>query len=237
MPRGPCGFRWKVLAVRSAPGQTLRPASCDRHTLHSVAHDGQAHQRRTRIGPAQPLRGGAAQRGTGRPQQLVADSNQSPTATSTPEQPVAHSDLTSRSQRHHPSPTATLIFQESIKNHPHRRARPKRPDTEAPKFHTEIIEAYHTICPELPKIKGWTQQRREALDARIAERKSDGKPADEVTYWRGFFEQVAASDYLCGKVNGFRASLGWLIQPNNFLKTIEGNYDNRQSITEARAHG
>jgi uncharacterized protein YdaU (DUF1376 family) len=113
-----------------------------------------------------------------------------------------------------------------------------RPGTATPPaFHQKVIEAYHELCPALPQVKVWTDVRRRALDARIAERKAAGKPADTVDYWRGVFTLVAASDFLCGRASSFRADLPWLLKPENFAKTIEGRYGEVHSKTEARAHG
>src|SRR5205807_624588 len=55
------------------------------------------------------------------------------------------------------------------------------------KFHKEIVAAYHEICPDLPPVKIWTEGRRKSLDARIAERRASGKPADTIDYWRSLF--------------------------------------------------
>jgi hypothetical protein len=100
--------------------------------------------------------------------------------------------------------------------------------------HEEVIRAYHEILPEAPQVKVWSKKRRQALDARIRERCKDGKPAATIAYWRGFFEQVAASDFLCGRATSFVASLEWLLRPENFLKVIEGNYANRTNGARAR---
>jgi hypothetical protein len=101
-----------------------------------------------------------------------------------------------------------------------------------------VIDAYHELCPELRRVKSWTDGRRSLLDARIAERKAAGKAADTIGYWYGFFKDVASSDFLCGRSGNFRAHLEWLLKPDNFAKTIEGNYINRTRPTNgASAHG
>jgi hypothetical protein len=76
-------------------------------------------------------------------------------------------------------------------------------------------------------VKVWTKKRAGALAARIRERCRDGKPADSIGYWRKFFEQVAASDFLSGRAGDWRADLEWLITSGNFTKVIEGKYENR----------
>jgi hypothetical protein len=95
-------------------------------------------------------------------------------------------------------------------------------------FHQRIIEAYHQILPGAPKVKAWSTKRRRALDARVHERCKDGRPADTIEYWRSLFKTVAASDFLCGRATDFVANIEWLLRPENFLKVIEGQYDNRR---------
>lgn len=94
----------------------------------------------------------------------------------------------------------------------------------ASEFHRQVIECYHATLPSLPRVKSWTKRRAQALDARISERKNEGKPADTLDYWTSFFESVARSDFLCGRSTAFRADLEWLLRPENFLKVIEGRY-------------
>jgi hypothetical protein len=99
-----------------------------------------------------------------------------------------------------------------------------------PAFHDEVIAAYHTHCADLPGVKDWNDKRRKALNARISERLKDGKPADTIAYWHEFFDTVAASDHLNGRgKSDWRANLEWLLQKSNFLKVIEGSYQNRGS--------
>jgi hypothetical protein len=76
-------------------------------------------------------------------------------------------------------------------------------------------------------VKAWTDKRRKALDARIAERLKDGKPADHPDYWREFFATVADSSFLSGREGVWRADLEWLLTEKNFVKVIEGRYANR----------
>lgn len=94
-------------------------------------------------------------------------------------------------------------------------------------FHREVIAAYHELLPDLPRVKAWPAKRRQALDARIRERCKDGKAANEITYWRAFFGHVRESDFLSGRRTDFCADLSWLLKPENFLKVIEGKYNNR----------
>ena len=55
----------------------------------------------------------------------------------------------------------------------------------------------------------------------------ENRPVRSRTGVSGFFEKVAASEFLCGRSVDFTADLEWLLRPENFLKTIEGRYDKR----------
>lgn len=128
-----------------------------------------------------------------------------------------------------PSPESEVSFGNS-------RARLRAQRVTVPAFHQVVIDAYHRILPDLPRVKAWSKSRRQALNARIGERVADGKPANTIDYWNGFFETVAASDFLTGKVKDFRADLEWLLRPENFLKVIEDKYTPRARADQDRRH-
>lgn len=91
----------------------------------------------------------------------------------------------------------------------------------------QIVAAYHEQLPDLPKVKVWSDKRRRLLKARIREHKARGQPADTPDYWQRVFRKAAASDFLCGRDGGkWRADLEWLLGQSNFIKLIEGKYDN-----------
>jgi hypothetical protein len=110
------------------------------------------------------------------------------------------------------------------------RAHARTAIAKTPPFHQQVIEAYHELCPGLPRVKVWSKQRRQALDARIRERCGEGKRAYKIDYWRSLFGEVAKSDFLMrrGK-SDFRCDLEWILQPQNFVKVIEGRYAQRQA--------
>lgn len=167
----------------------------------------------------------------------VAESDQSHRATGT-SNVTGRSPLRDRSFSATPpvaqsDPNLLRTYKEPItKNRGRTKFLPKTPD-----FHQEIIRAYHELCPDLPQVKLWTDGRRSSLEARIAERKASGKPADTIGYWRSLFQQVASSDFLCGRSADWRADLAWLLKPENFAKTIEGRYSGKRSTNGARVHG
>lgn len=91
--------------------------------------------------------------------------------------------------------------------------------------HAEIIALYHEALPTCPRIRQWTDARKEHLRTRWRE---DAK-RQNLDYWKRFFAHVAASPFLTGQRTGkggrpFFAGLDWLVKSENFAKVIEGRY-------------
>jgi len=109
---------------------------------------------------------------------------------------------------------------------PGRKARKgARPRTPPPCPHEKIIELYHEVLPELPRVKVWNEYRRKLLQARWRE----DPDRQNLRWWREFFELVRRCPFLLGKIqtrdgNTFKADLEWLLRPRNFPKVIEGRY-------------
>jgi len=77
-----------------------------------------------------------------------------------------------------------------------------------------------------------TSKRRK----RITEISKLDSRLETVEGWRHYFSVVADSDFLTGKArpaNGygapFKATFDWLIEPENAVKVMEGNYDETHS--------
>ena len=83
---------------------------------------------------------------------------------------------------------------------------------------TKIIDAFHSACPNLPKVQLIHQNRKNAITARINE-------VGEETLLK-VFALAGQSEFLNGKnENHWTASLDWLLKPANFSKTLEGTYN------------
>lgn len=50
-------------------------------------------------------------------------------------------------------------------------------------------------------------------------------------------EIVRGSDFLMGKATDFQITFDWFVRPNNFLKIVNGNYDNREKKDQGTRHG
>lgn len=100
--------------------------------------------------------------------------------------------------------------------------------------HDKIIEIYHAILPQCPQVRVWNKKRRGLLKTRWRE----DPERQSIDWWEKFFRYVSRSDFLTGKVLGrdgepkFMVDLEWLVGPQNFVKVIEGKYENRRGRRE-----
>lgn len=86
--------------------------------------------------------------------------------------------------------------------------------------HDQILDLYHAILPELPRVRKWTQKRKAMLRARWQE----DKKRQTLDWWKGYFEHVHKSKFLMGENSNFQANMEWLINASKLLKVIEGAY-------------
>ena len=89
--------------------------------------------------------------------------------------------------------------------------------------HERIVALYHEVLPELPAVRVWNEKRRRALQSRWREDES----RQNLEFWGKYFRYVSTSNFLCGRTGAFQATLEWLVNSSNFVKVIEGNYENR----------
>lgn len=88
----------------------------------------------------------------------------------------------------------------------------------------EIVDAYHEALPMLPQVRQHTDSRRQQVRRHW---RSDPEK-QSVDWWRRFFAYASESDFLTGRAGRWHACcFDWLIKPANFVKVIEGNYENR----------
>lgn len=87
-----------------------------------------------------------------------------------------------------------------------------------------FVEVWNSVCVDagLPRVTGLKDQRRVKAIKRWRE-----DFGSSVERWGEFCRKIAAAPHLTGDNDrGWRASLGWVIEPNNLTKIQEGNYDN-----------
>jgi len=103
------------------------------------------------------------------------------------------------------------------------------PDTETPKEapkatntpYQDIVDLYLEICPSLPRMRVLTEKRRQQIRARW-------KKYPDIEIFREVFSKAELSDFLSGRSGKWTScNFDWLLNENNMVKVLEGNYDNR----------
>lgn len=86
--------------------------------------------------------------------------------------------------------------------------------------HVGLVQAYHLLCPSLPRVEKITEGRKKAIRTAM---KNHGLDGIEMA-----FSKAESSDFLSGR-DGKWSSCGfdWILKPANIVKIIEGNYDNK----------
>jgi uncharacterized protein YdaU (DUF1376 family) len=98
----------------------------------------------------------------------------------------------------------------------------------------ELLNVYHEECKSLPKVIMLNDTRRKHLVSRWRDVDAEDNLSSKeegIEIFRDIFRQVQKSDFLCGRTqnrNGrvWKASFDWIMLPTNFLKVVEGQYDN-----------
>jgi hypothetical protein len=93
--------------------------------------------------------------------------------------------------------------------------------------HQKIIDLYHKIlCPQLPRVKRWTESRGRHLKARW----NETDESQTIEWWEEYFKTVKKCPWLMGEVEPssggkrFMADIDWLINQTNMAKVLEGKY-------------
>lgn len=83
-----------------------------------------------------------------------------------------------------------------------------------------IIENFHLYCDRMSKVSKLSDLRKKHISARIKDFDFDTVIS--------VIEKAGKSDFLCG-VNDktWKADIDWIFNPTNFLKIMEGKYDNK----------
>ena len=95
-------------------------------------------------------------------------------------------------------------------------------------FKTQIISAWNSLDKNIPRIQtlNVNTQRYQMLKARINEHGLD-------TVIKAI-KSIEQSKFLKGYVSGFRITIDWFIKPNNFIKVLEGNYNDKKQSSRLK---
>ena len=86
-------------------------------------------------------------------------------------------------------------------------------------IYVRIQNLYNLLRGEMPEIKVITDKRKKAIHARLKTHTEE----DIVEV----FNRATESDFLSGRSGDWQANFDWLMNPNNFVKVLEGNYNNK----------
>lgn len=84
-----------------------------------------------------------------------------------------------------------------------------------------IVDLFNKSLPELPTVKIITDKRKKHLKARW----NTSHKTSNIFWWDDLFGRIRESDFLMGRKTDFQASFDWIINPANFVKIVEGNYN------------
>lgn len=98
---------------------------------------------------------------------------------------------------------------------------------EKPKIEFEkIVEVFNSVCVKLPSVQKITPQRQSAIKARVDD--YDLETIGKV------FQIASKNNFLNGKNDrGWRADFDWIMNPNNFIKILEGKYQDTEKHRNA----
>ena len=117
--------------------------------------------------------------------------------------------------------------------------RQKNPERKTPSRapavpYEKIKDLYNELCKSFPRCTVMSNERKKAVKARF----SSGYTVED---FKTLFEKAEASSFLKGKNNSnWRPNIDWMVKPENMLKILEGNYDDREATRrsyEAQDYG
>ncbi len=92
-----------------------------------------------------------------------------------------------------------------------------------------VVSAYNTECLSMRPLKIITAKRKQTINARIREHSIE-TVLEVIT-------KASKSPFLAGDASsGWTADFDWIMKPTNFIKTLEGKYDERTTQTPASAN-
>jgi hypothetical protein len=104
-----------------------------------------------------------------------------------------------------------------------KREREEDPPSAPPRIdYQKIVEQYHGLCPSLPRLAKLTENRKQAIRARLKDWSVND--IEEV------FRNAEASPFLSGRSGRWNGcNFDWLLKPTNFPKVLEGTYNDKGS--------
>ena len=86
-------------------------------------------------------------------------------------------------------------------------------------IYTQVTDAYHEICKSFPIVRNLSDARKRAIQNLLK--------SYTLEDFRTVFQNAESSSFLNGKSGKWKASFDWLLKESNFLKVLEGNYEDK----------
>lgn len=101
----------------------------------------------------------------------------------------------------------------------------------------EVVDLWNSTCLSLPKVRQLNDNRRTKIRCRMTE---FGKtPEEMMNVAKEVFQRCEGSDFLRGgNNNNWQATFDWVFEnATNWVKVMEGNYDNGRGSQKTRTQG
>jgi len=85
----------------------------------------------------------------------------------------------------------------------------------------QIVDSFNNICKDLPQVQVISDKRKRAIKKMWEFVKKD------IEVLNNLFNKTQESEYLTGKINGWKASFDWIMRVDKAVEIMEGNYANR----------
>lgn len=86
----------------------------------------------------------------------------------------------------------------------------------------EVVNSYNTICKSFPSLQKLTDKRKSSVKRILS--------SYSLNDIRRAFEMAEESDFLSGRSKNWTGcGFDWIMNPNNIVKILEGNYKNKNS--------
>lgn len=102
-------------------------------------------------------------------------------------------------------------------------------------FANQVVQSFNKTLSKksggaMPAVSSLSPKRISAIKARTKDliKLPGNETLDPLNIWTNLFEYIKQSDLLNDRLGkGWNATLDWIINPNNLVKIIEGNYENK----------
>ena len=92
-----------------------------------------------------------------------------------------------------------------------------------------IVGNFHELCPKMAKVSVISDARKKSMNARFGEH-----GIEKITLT---FRKAGESNFLNGiNDRAWKADFDWLMNPNNFIKVMEGKYQNKNASTDGQLY-